>query len=92
MEIGWGGRDIEHTHAAIPTLGIGIRIDDGGIASLEVLGLGRLDCYHVGVRAKSSAVAILSGGIRALSLGDGGRLVAGHVGGRVVVCIGLLII
>ena len=59
----------QHTHGSIPPLGIGIVTDEAGIALLEVLRLGWLDC-HIGSRAEStSRIGLLSLGY-GLSVGS----------------------
>lgn len=43
-----------HTHAAIPALGVSICVDDRGIASLQILRLGRNHSYHVALRLETA--------------------------------------
>jgi hypothetical protein len=50
----------EHTHRSVPALRVGIVADDGGIATLEVLFLGRLDAHGtLGLKADGLGVGSL---------------------------------
>lgn len=68
---------VEHTHASIPALGIGIGPDNGSIALLEILLAGRLNT-HFGMALETTAdgLAMATGAVglgRGLALGLEGR-------------------
>lgn len=78
------GRRAGRTHAAVPALGVRVVADEGAIAALEVLLLGRLDS-HLGLGLEAApegggGIVVLAQG-RGLGLGGGALAVeVGHDG------------